>query len=179
MSDDSSSGPGLKLREQDLAGKVAVVTGASRGIGRGIALNLASRGCSILGTCSGSTSLHLIDSLEHSVSDLYTCSSHVASAPKVIALAADILDRKTPVALADAIASNFDGHVDIFVNNASQVETAKVGQISDEHIQKYLMGNIEVPVKTVEEFVKRRQFRKNSRIIVISSIRARKAWADQ
>ena len=51
------------LREQDLASKVAVVTGASKGIGRAITINLASRGRSVLGTCSSPESLHLIHSL--------------------------------------------------------------------------------------------------------------------
>ena len=61
----------LEVRDQDLASKVAVVTGASKGIGRAIAINLAIRGCNVLGTCSSPESLHLIDSVAHEISSLY------------------------------------------------------------------------------------------------------------
>lgn len=174
---NTAAKPDLGLREQDLVGKVAVVTGASRGIGRAIALTLASRGCSILGTCSGSSSLHLIDTLSHSVQDLYKASSYAC--PKIVGIAADILDLSSPNKIADKLASDFESHLDIFINNAGVASAEKIGQLADADITKYLTGNVHVPVAMVEEFVKRKQFRANSRIVYISSVRARKPWADQ
>lgn len=168
----------LKLREQDLVGKVAVVTGASRGIGRAIALNLASRGCSILGTCSSSASLHLLDTLSHSVENLHKDRAKAAS-PKVVSIAADILDISSAKKIADAVNSDLNGRVDIFVNNAGVASAEKIGSLAESDITKYLTGNIHAPVAIVEEFVKRKQFQPNSRIVYISSARARKAWADQ
>jgi 3-oxoacyl-[acyl-carrier protein] reductase len=60
----------LQLREQDLMGKVAVITGASRGIGRAVAVNLAARGCSILGTCSSADNIKLINAMDHEIETL-------------------------------------------------------------------------------------------------------------
>ena len=175
----SATRTGLRLREQDLQDKVAIITGASRGIGRAIALNLASRGCSILGTCSSSNSVHLIDSLAHHVQELYQTSEQKSKPPKIVGLDANITDATTPKKIADAIERHFNGQLNIFINNACVASAAKIGELSDDHISDYLKGNIEIPVKLVEEFVKRKLFRPNSRIIHISSVRARKAWADQ
>lgn len=171
--------PTLKLRDQDLQGKIALVTGASRGIGRAIALNLASRGCSILGTCSNAQSLHLIDTLSHHISELYSGSTGVTS-PVVLGIEANILETTTtPSKIVDTLDRRFNGHLDIFINNAAAADAQKVGELTDGHIRDSLTGNIEFPVRMVEELVKRKTFRPNSRIIYISSVRARKAWADQ
>lgn len=175
----STEQPGLRLREQDLANKVAVITGASRGIGRGIALNLASRGCSILGTCSSAESLHHIDTLDQHIIELYKTSEKHLDRPKILGLAANILDPSTPAKIADAIEKHFKGQLNIFINNACVASAAKIGELSSDHISDYLKGNIETPIQCIEELVKRKLFRPNSRIIHISSVRARKPWADQ
>jgi NAD(P)-dependent dehydrogenase (short-subunit alcohol dehydrogenase family) len=65
-----------QLREQDLVGKVAVITGGSRGIGRAIAINLAARGCSILGTCSSTDNIGLIESMDHEIEALFKDANH-------------------------------------------------------------------------------------------------------
>lgn len=101
------------------------------------------------------------------------------ASPKVIGVAADIQDLSSPKKVADKIASDFDGHLDLFINNAGMASAEKIGTLAESDITKYLTGNIHTPVAFVEEFVKRKQFRPNSRIVYISSVRARKAWADQ
>ena len=104
----------------DLVGHVAVVTGASRGIGRAIALNLALRGCSILGTCANEASLKLISSvLDSEVSQSYKHTAHSRPAElQIKGLIADIFSLECPALIANQLAESFNGRVDIFVNNA-------------------------------------------------------------
>lgn len=164
MADHSS----LQLREQDLSGKTAVITGASKGIGRATALNLASRGCSILGTCSTAPSLELLDALNDEVEALYQKHSNV-SPPKIHGLAASIRSEDHHMIVANAIEEHFDAHVDIYINNAAAVERTPVGHLQASNIAAMCFGNIQSPAMTVDELVKRKLFRKNSRIIFVSS----------
>lgn len=167
----------LRPREQDLADKVAVVTGGSRGIGRAIVLNLQSRGCCVLATCSSTESVHLIDSLTHSIEDIYKNSTHAK--PKLVGIAANLLDDQTPAIIANALQRHFIGHLDIFINNACFASAMGIGKLTDDHISDNLKANIEIPIKIVEELVKRQLFRPNSRIVSLSSVRARKGWSQQ
>lgn len=90
-----------------------------------------------------------------------------------------MLDSSTPTKIADALQRHFVGHLDIFVNNACFASAMGVGELSDEHLRSNLKGNIEIPVRIVEECVKRKLFRPSSRIVCISSARARKGWGEQ
>jgi len=168
---DGESLPWLRVREQDLVGKTAIVTGGSQGIGRSICLNLASRGCSILATCSASTSLHLIDTLDDTVRELYK--SHSADAPDIIGVAANILQSDCATTIADAVETRLGGQVNIFVNNAGITGSSHLGSLDAVHIQSFTMGNIQTPVLIVNELVKRKLFRKGSRIIYVSSERSK------
>lgn len=54
-----------------------------------------------------------------------------------------------------------------------------IGSMTPEEISHSLLGNIQTPVLIVETLVRRRSFRPNSRIIYLSSIRARQPWDGQ
>ena len=168
----------LKLREQDLTGKVAVITGASRGIGRAVALNLASRGCSILGTCSTPENIGLINSIDKDIEVLFTAASHPRSS-KAIGISANILSATCAQTIADALAEHFNGRVDIFVNNAADSRPGTLGELTVEEIQESMISNIQTPVLIVDELVKRKMFQLESRIIYISSVRSRQPWSLQ
>jgi NAD(P)-dependent dehydrogenase (short-subunit alcohol dehydrogenase family) len=162
----------LQLRRRDLSSKVAVVTGASKGIGRAVTLNVASRGCSVLGTCSSPESLHLIDSLAHEISDLYESSA--LSVPKVRGIVSDNSSPTCHQDIANAIEREFASHVDIYINNAAPRTMAGIGSLDAEHIRTFCHANIETPALIADEFVKRKMFRNDSRIVFISSARGRK-----
>jgi 3-oxoacyl-[acyl-carrier protein] reductase len=168
----------LQLREQDLAGKVGVITGASRGIGRAISMNLASRGCSILGTCSSTENLRLIESMDKEIGALFQVANH-SHTPKIIGISANILLSTCAQTIVDALALHFSSCVDIFVNNAADSRPGDLGELTVEEIQESLVSNIQTPVLIVDKLVKRKMFQPESRIIYISSVRSRQPWSMQ
>jgi len=93
--------------EKELAGKVAIVTGAGRNIGRAIALALADAGASI--TVVARSNKAEADAV---VKDI------TGKGGKAIAVLADIADAKAVQAMADATLRQFD-RIDILVNNAA------------------------------------------------------------
>jgi 3-oxoacyl-[acyl-carrier protein] reductase len=89
----------------ELAGKVALITGSSRGIGRGIALELARAGCDVLLTARDATALSRVADEIHSLGR------------KAVAYTADLTSTDAPVNLVLAVTSAF-GRLDILINNA-------------------------------------------------------------
>ena len=88
-----------------LAGKVALITGASRGIGRAIALELASAGCDIMLSARDRAALESV-------------TAEVRALGRTAAIhPADLSADGGPDALAKAVQSAF-GRLDILVNNA-------------------------------------------------------------
>jgi len=105
---------------------------------------------------------------------LYANAGHL-TAPRVVGIAADITSADCPSIIAQALESNFEGHIDIFVNNAALIRAAPVGEIEATMVQSMLFANVQQPLMIVNELVKRKMFRKNSRIVSISSDAARTA----
>jgi NAD(P)-dependent dehydrogenase (short-subunit alcohol dehydrogenase family) len=90
----------------DFAGKVAVVTGAGRGIGRAYAQGLAAAGASVV----------VADIAEASAQE--TAEAITAGGGIAAAVPVDIADHESVAALAEAAAMRFGG-IDLLVNNAA------------------------------------------------------------
>lgn len=157
--------PELYFHEQDLAGKVAIVTGASRGIGYATSLQLAKRGAALLATSTNS-SKH-IDELRDEVNSIYARSEY--QPPKVVHQVISLTDLDAHRKIADAIQEQFSGHVDIFISNAAITDRTIPGDFEAETLDRLLLCNVRTPTMIVNELVKRRYFRMESRIIFISS----------
>ncbi len=100
----------------DLTGRVALVSGARRGIGRSICLALANAGADIIGVSA---------SIEQTGSDV--AREVEALGRSFSAHAVDFADREAVVALADELTSLPRG-IDILVNNAGTIERAPAAQ---------------------------------------------------
>ncbi|KAJ3538720.1 hypothetical protein NM208_g5778 [Fusarium decemcellulare] len=158
----------LGLRAQDLQGKVALVTGASRGIGRAISLHLFSRGASILATCSSLSSMHHIESLKYEA--MQQCREpNRDGTPKIVGVAANLLSPEFPTIIANKARDAFDGKLNIIVNNANYVDFRSMGELDAEYVQKQLMGNVQSLVLLMDILFAKRYIQPKSRIINISS----------
>ncbi|KAJ5125482.1 hypothetical protein N7448_004802 [Penicillium atrosanguineum] len=170
-----------RVRELDLVDKVAVVTGASRGIGRAIAFNLASRGCSILGTATSDTG---VAAIAKGLNDEVTSRAFEGTSRQrparllITAVVADIFSTECASIITEEVTKSFNGRVDIFINNAGAIGTDTIGEMDVNHVQQSLLANVQTPVMIVEEFTRRHFFQPNSRIVYISSIRSHFPWSE-
>lgn len=110
----------------DLQGKVCLVTGASRGLGRAVALEFARRGASLV-----------INSRSSSAKDLAETERQlkVIGAP-VLSVAADVSQRADVERLAGEALMCF-GHVDVLVNNASALGPTPMPYLVDYPIEDF------------------------------------------
>ncbi|HMF23313.1 MAG TPA: SDR family oxidoreductase [Pseudolabrys sp.] len=104
--------------DKELTGKVAIVTGAGRNIGRAIALALAHAGASVVVNVRSNKA-----EADGVVREIETAGS------KAISVIGDVADEKTGAALADAALKRF-GRIDILVNNAALRREKPVDQMS-------------------------------------------------
>lgn len=95
-----------------LEGKVAVITGGSRGIGRDIALKFASEGCSIVVAAKSTESTERLPGSIYSVAE--ECEKLGVKAFPVVC---NVRDPESIDSMAKAVLDRF-GHADIVVNNA-------------------------------------------------------------
>ncbi|OYU35701.1 SDR family oxidoreductase [Novosphingobium sp. PASSN1] len=117
-----------------LSGKVALVTGAGRDVGRAIALTLAAEGAAVAVNYSKSA-----DAAEKVVAEI------VAAGGKAKAWGADIGNFESTKAMVDDIVAVF-GSIDIVVNNAGVAQRARFLETTTEqwqaHIDVGLMGTV-------------------------------------
>ncbi len=113
-----------------LKGKVALVTGASKGIGAAIARELAARGASIAINYSGSKA-----AAEKIVTEIE------AAGGRAIAVQANVSDPASIEPLVAAVAGEL-GPIDILVNNAGVYEFSPLEQITPEHFHKQFNLNV-------------------------------------
>ena len=104
--------------ELGLSGKVALVTGSSRGIGRGIALAFAQEGCDLMLTGRDAAALEEV------------AGAIRGKGRKAVVSVLDLREPDAPAKLIDEVKRNFGG-LDILINNAGTTKRGDFFQLTD------------------------------------------------
>ena len=115
---------------QNLTGKVALVTGASRGIGRAIALRLAADGAAVVVNYAGGTG-----PAQDTVGQIEKAGG------KAVAVQADVSKLTDITRLFDATFEHF-GRLDVLVNNAGVMFTQPVAGVGEEGFDRLFAVNV-------------------------------------
>jgi 3-oxoacyl-[acyl-carrier protein] reductase len=145
--------PGVNW-ERPLARKVALVTGASRGIGAAIAEVLARDGAHVVGV------------------DVPAMADELASVTSALggsSLTADITDAGAPKQIASHVLEAHGG-VDVVVHNAGITRDKTLGRMSEDLWDSVLAVNLNAPQRIDRELFERKAVRDGGRIIAVSSI---------
>ncbi len=141
-----------------LDGKVALVTGCRRGIGRGFAQALAEAGADIVGVSA---------SLEPSGSDVEK--DVLAFGRKFKGYACDFSDREALYAFIGQVKEDFS-HIDILINNAGTILRKPAAEHSDEYWDRVIEINLNAQFVLAREFGKGMLERGKGKIIFTASV---------
>jgi 3-oxoacyl-[acyl-carrier protein] reductase len=125
-----------------LAGKVAVVTGASKGIGAAIAKHLAAEGASVVVNYLNSKA-----GADRVVADI------ARNGGKAVAMRADVSNR-TEIECLFAETKKVFGRLDILINNAGVYEFSPIAGVTEEHYYKQFDLNVLGLILTSQEAAK-------------------------
>ena len=125
-----------------LEGKVAVVTGASKGIGASIAKHLAAEGAHVVVNYSSSK-----DGADRVVAEI------TKNGGKAVAIKANVA-KKAEIAHLFAETKKAFGRLDVLVNNAGIYEFAPIEEITEDHFHKQFDLNVLGTLLTTQEAVK-------------------------
>jgi 3-oxoacyl-[acyl-carrier protein] reductase len=136
-----------------IAGRVALVTGSSRGLGRAAAASLSREGAAVVLSARG------VDALRE---------AEGAMPGDAFAVADDVTDPETPGRLVEAAVGRFGG-LDILVANAGGPPAARALEVDDEALGAALNANLLASIRLVRAAVPHMRTRGWGRIVLIAS----------
>ena len=141
----------------DLTGRIAVVLGATSGLGRAIAIGLAEHGADVV---PSGRRKELVES---------ACKDIEAAGRRTLAQVSDVQDRKSIDALRDSVLARF-GHVDILVNAAGNVIRQPTVAVSEEQWTSVLDTHLNGSLRACQSFYEPLKASGHGRIINIASL---------
>ena len=140
----------------DLSGKVALITGASRGIGRQTALTLAGAGATVVLTSRGDAAAAVAAEV-------------TAAGGQALALAADVADAEAVQRVVETTTERF-GRLDVLVNNAGITRDQLLLRMKREDWDAVVATNLTVTFLCTQAVLRTMLKQRSGRIISISSV---------
>jgi NAD(P)-dependent dehydrogenase (short-subunit alcohol dehydrogenase family) len=149
----------------DLTGRCAVVIGGTSGLGKSIALGLATAGADVIAVSRRAEEVGLM------------AGEIEALGRRTLRLTADVRDRASIAALHDEVRSKFD-RVDILVNSAGMTLRVPTLECSEEDWSKILDTNLTGTLRTCQIFGRTMVEQRYGRIVNIASLATLVAFRD-
>ena len=153
-----------------LAGKAAIITGSSRGLGLASAKALAAEGCRVCLCARGA------DALESAAQNVQGSDSHIGTGvkPHVITVAADVSTEEGAEAVFARALQAF-GTIDILVNNVGAAKGSDIISTTDGEWQEALDQTLFPAIRMSRLVVPHMRQRRSGAIIMIASIWGRES----
>jgi 3-oxoacyl-[acyl-carrier protein] reductase len=140
----------------DLANRVALVTGASRGIGRAIATQLAAQGATVIAAARGENAAATVDAIKRSGGKAELASADVSDTAAIDALVSGTLERHS--------------RIDILVNNAGIAKDQLMLRMKRDDWDQVIATNLTAAFALTQAVLKPMIRQKGGRIVCISSV---------
>lgn len=138
--------------------RVAIVTGAARGIGKGIALRLAAKGATVVVNYAGSVAAanEVVETIRSNGGEAYAYKCNVAEYAAVEKMVADVAEKY--------------GRVDILVNNAGITKDNLILKMSEQDFEDVIAVNLKGAFNGIKAVTKQMMKQRYGRIINLSSV---------
>ena len=140
----------------DLSGRIALVTGASRGIGRAIATKLAAQGATVVGAARGTNAAGTVDAI-------------LAAGGKAEAATADVSDPAAIEALVAGMMARH-GRIDVLVNNAGITKDQLMLRMKRDDWDAVIATNLTAAFALTQAVLKPMIRQRSGRIICVGSV---------
>jgi 3-oxoacyl-[acyl-carrier protein] reductase len=140
----------------ELTGKIAIVTGASRGIGRDIAALMAARGATVVAAARGENAADTVKTIQDAGGRAELASLDVTDDASIAAMVGGALERH--------------GRIDVLVNNAGIARDQLMLRMKRDDWDQVMATNLTAAFTCVQAVLKPMVRQRNGRIISISSV---------